>query len=475
MKKADPNPKANRHILLAAYGMAALFAGLILYFAWFLQVKSDTVIISSYNPRLESFSDRVVRGEILSNDGRVLASTTADGAGNEVRSYPYGPLFSHVVGYTSKGKTGLEALANFYLVTSHVNLVEQVVYQLSSKKNPGDNVVTTLDADLQKVAFDALGNRRGAVVAMEPSTGKVLAMVSKPDFDPNTLAAKWDQMVSDKNQAGQLLNRATQGLYPPGSTFKIVTALEYMRENPHTYEDFQFDCNGTFKYQDYSIQCYHGEAHGHEDFTQAFANSCNGAFADIGLTLDLTRLKATAGQLLFNHSLPIALPYNQSSYTLAAGADPWQILQTSIGQGATLMTPMHSLMITAAIANGGLLMKPYFIDHVENAGGDRIKKFGPKQYGRLMTLEEASRLTELMKAVVTEGTATVLKTEAYTAAGKTGSAEFDKTKETHSWFTGFAPADQPRLSVTVIVEEGGSGGKTAAPIAKALFDAYFSK
>lgn len=475
MKKADPGTGTNRHIMLAAYGMAALFAGLILYFSWFLQVKSDTVINSSYNPRLDSFSDRVMRGEILSNDGRTLAVTTVDAEGNEVRSYPYGSLFSHVVGYTSKGKTGLEALANFYLLTSHINLAEQVIHELSSRKNPGDNVVTTLDADLQKAAFDGLGNRRGAVVAMEPDTGKVLAMVSKPDFDPNSVAADWDKLTADENHTGQLLNRATQGLYPPGSAFKIVTALQYMRENPLTYQDYRFDCSGSFTYENFSIQCYHREAHGHEDFTRAFANSCNGAFADMGLSLDLNRLGITAGQLLFNRPLPIAVPYHQSSYALTPGAGTWQVLQTSIGQGETLMSPVHTLMLASAIANRGLLMKPYFIDHVENTGGDIIKSFGPKPYGSLMAEEEALQLTELMKAVVAEGTASALRTEAYTAAGKTGSAEFDKAKETHAWFTGFAPADDPKLAVCVIVEEGGSGGKAAAPIARALFDVYLSK
>lgn len=155
-------------------------------------------------------------------------------------------MFSHVVGYSTKGKTGLEALGNFYLLTSHVNLAEQVINELSSVKNLGDNVITTLDVDLQKAAYDALGSRKGAVVAMEPDTGKILAMVSKPDYNPNTLAADWDALVAGDNSEGQLLNRAAQGLYPPGSTFKIVTALEYIRENPENFRDYRFDCSGFF-------------------------------------------------------------------------------------------------------------------------------------------------------------------------------------------------------------------------------------
>ena len=310
---------------------------------------------------------------------------------------------------------------------------------------------------------------------MEPDTGKILAMVSKPDYNPNTLSTDWDALVAGDNGEGQLLNRAAQGLYPPGSTFKIVTALEYIRENPENFRDYRFDCSGFFHYEDYTIKCYHETAHGSQDFTRAFANSCNGAFANLALTLDLGRLRNTAEQLLFNTPLPVAIPYSQSAYALTPGGDTWQILQTSIGQGQTQMTPIHGGMIAAAIANGGTLMKPYLIDHVENVGGDVIKKFMPQSYGNLMTAEESAVLTELMRAVVTEGTGSAVRTDAYTVAGKTGSAEFDKDKETHAWFIGFAPAEQPKLVVSVIVEEGGSGGKTAVPIARTLFDTYFAR
>ena len=160
---------------------------------------------------------------------------------------------------------------------------------------------------------------------------------------------------------------------------------------------------------------------------------------------------------------------------MGPGADTWEILQTSIGQGTTQVTPMHNAMITAAIANGGTLMKPYFLNSVETAGGEEIKKFMPASYGSLMTAGEAEGLTELMHAVVTEGTGSAVRTDAYTVAAKTGSAEFETGKETHAWFTGFAPVENPKLVVTVLVEEGGSGGKAAAPIARQLFDIYMAR
>ena len=169
-KKAAPNPKANNGILGITYLIVALFLGLAVYMGYFLQVRSEDVINNSYTARLDSFSDRIVRGKIMAGDGTVLAETQVDAEGNETRVYYYGSVFDHAVGYSAKGKTGIEALANFYLLTSHVNLLEQVGNELSGRKNPGDNVYTTLDAELQQAAYAALGDRKGVVIAMEPDT-----------------------------------------------------------------------------------------------------------------------------------------------------------------------------------------------------------------------------------------------------------------------------------------------------------------
>mgnify|MGYP000951786621 CR=1 FL=1 len=261
-----------------------------------------------------------------------------------------------------------------------------------------------------------------------------------------------------------------------GSQDLILTALEYIREHPDNYKDFHFDCNGVYHNGEYSIKCFHSEAHGSQDFVKAFANSCNGAFSSMGLELDLNRFAATAEELLYNRPLPFSgFPYKESSFNMKAGADIWEILQTSIGQGTTLITPLHSVLITSAVANGGTLMKPYLLDRVVSAGGEEVKKFLPEAYGSMMTADEAGKLTELMKAVTDVGTGSAVRTEDYTAAVKTGTAEFETGKETHAWFTGFAPAEAPKIAVTVLVEESGSGGKIAGPVARAMFDAYLLK
>lgn len=475
MKRNSGSPGSNGNILILTYLISAVFVLLTGYLVWFIEAQSENALNNSYNARLEHLSDKVIRGEILSNDGRILAQTLVGEDGEEERVYPYGPLFCHAVGWSTRGKTGVEDLANFYLLSSHDNLAEKVLRELMDEKDPGDDVVTTLDVELQQTAYDALGNRKGAVVVMEVDTGKILAMVSKPEFDTNQINTLWDSLVSGDIGEGLLLNRAAQGVYPPGSTFKTLVLLEYMRENPDDYQNFHFDCNGIYQYGEYTIRCYHSTAHGSQNLEQAFANSCNGAFASMGLNLNHGRMKNLAEDMLFNQELPLSVPYSKSTFALGDGASDWEVLQTSIGQGGTQITPVHNLMLTAAIANGGNLMKPYFIDYVVNANGEMGQKFLPESWGSLMSAKEAGTLAGMMELVVTEGTGSALRTEAYRAAGKTGSAEFETGRESHAWFTGFAPVENPQIAISVVVEEGGSGGREAAPIARAVFDAYFVK
>lgn len=431
------------------------------------------LINNSYNGRQEIFAAQNTRGSIFAAGGQVLAETQTDADGNERRVYPYDNLFAHAVGYATNGRFGVEAAANYYLINSNARLSDKVASDVAGSKYPGDSVVTTLDVGLQEVAAKSLGVYKGAIIVSEPSTGRILAMVSKPDFNPNEIDTLWDGLIQDK-ESTVLLNRVTQGLYPPGSTFKIVTALEYIRENPDSYRQYSYQCNGRYSSGQDTINCYHGSVHGHEDFTRSFAKSCNASFANIGMTLDRTRWGQTLDGLLFNQELPVSFAYNRSKLVVDADTSDSDILQASIGQGTTQITPLHLNMITCAIANGGTVMKPYLVDHVKNNEGTVIKQFSPDSYKELLTQTEAAVLTELMTAVVESGTGTKLAGLTYTAAGKTGSAEFNNVKtDSHAWFTGFAPAQEPEVCVTIIIEGAGSGGDYAVPIAKRIFDEYF--
>lgn len=431
------------------------------------------LINNSYNGRQEIFAAQNTRGSIFAAGGQVLAETQTDADGNERRVYPYDNLFAHAVGYATNGRFGVEAAANYYLINSNAKLSDKVASDVAGSKYPGDSVVTTLDVGLQEVAAKSLGVYKGAIIVSEPSTGRILAMVSKPDFNPNEIDTLWDGLIQDK-ESTVLLNRVTQGLYPPGSTFKIVTALEYIRENPDSYGQYSYQCNGRYSSGQDTINCYHGSVHGHEDFTRSFAKSCNASFANIGMKLDRTRWGQTLDGLLFNQELPVTFAYNRSKLVVDADTSDSDILQASIGQGTTQITPLHLNMITCAIANGGTVMKPYLVDHVKNNEGTVIKQFSPDSYKELLTQTEAAALTELMTAVVESGTGTKLAGLTYTAAGKTGSAEFNNVKtDSHAWFTGFAPAQEPEVCVTIIIEGAGSGGDYAVPIAKRIFDEYF--
>ncbi len=447
-----------------------LFLGLIAWIVYFTAFLSDDFINSPYNARLDSMADRVVRGRILSSDQEVLARTIVYEDGEEERVYPYENIFAHVVGYDSNGKSGLEAEANFQLLSSHEFFLSQMKKEFMGMKNQGDDCISTLDARLQLACYYALGDRRGAVIALEPSTGRIRAMVSKPDFDPNMIVYNWDYLISDENDSS-LLNRATNGAYPPGSIFKIVTALDYYRRNG-TVDGFNYLCEGQMTVGEDSIHCYEYAVHGQEDLRSAFANSCNCAFAWLGIELGARNLRETAQSLLFNHDLPLP-SYRTSTFSLREDASTALLMQTAIGQGDTLVSPVHMAMITAAVANGGVLMQPYLIEEIVSSTGDRVKKNTPSVWQTLMSPEEARILREMMEQVVYDGTGYALAGRGYTAAGKTGSAEYDEEGNSHSWFIGYCNTESPELVLCVIVEGGGAGSESAVPLAAEIFDAYY--
>lgn len=476
LKKSNKKQRLNKEIAMSAYIFTGLFICLIGYFVYYNIVVSPTVITSSYNKRQDLFAKYVHRGQIISADSQVLAETLTDSEGNETRSYPYGSVFAHAIGYSTKGKSGIESVYNYNLLHSHAFIGERMINSLKGEKNIGDNIITTLDSTLQQTAYDALGNHEGAVIVMEAQSGKILSMVSKPDYDPNKIDIIWDSLVDEATNDSSLLNRATQGLYPPGSTFKIMTLLEYIRENPDNYTEYSYDCNGRISIEDSTINCYHNTAHGSEDIYTSFAKSCNSSFANIGLMLDIPSLNNLCNKFLFNSPLPYSYVYNKSSFTLSKNASTYDIMQTMIGQGETLVSPLQMALIMSAIANDGVMMKPYFVDRIENYQGDCIKQYHPSKYDDIISEYEAKIMQDFLSDVVKEGTASKLSGQSYNAYGKTGSAEYstDKSKS-HSWFVGYAGMgeDNPDIVVSIIVEEAGSGSEYAVPIAKKLFDKYF--
>ncbi|MBP5623492.1 MAG: FtsW/RodA/SpoVE family cell cycle protein [Lachnospiraceae bacterium] len=467
--------KQHNIIMGTSYLIIAVFLVLSGFISYYVATYEEEYINNSYNPRQEVLIKKNTRGTIYSRNMEVLAETQNIN-GEEVRYYPYANIFAHVVGYSTNGRSGIEGQTNYYLINSNQPMAEKIAADISLDKYIGDSVVTTLDTGLQKTAYTAIGAYNGAVVVSDPRTGEILAMVSKPDFNPNEIEEIWDSLINDE-ESTVLLNRASQGLYPPGSCFKIVTLLEYIRENPDTYNNYHFTCNGELSTDGGKITCYNHETHGYVNLTKSLAISCNSSFGNIGLLLDRDAFQHTLDDMMFNSELPLTFNYSKSSANVSDITDNLTMVRTAFGQGDTLLTPVHLNLITCAIANDGMLMKPYLVDKVINSNQNTVKDFEDAvEYKRLMTKEEADTVSEMMAEVVKSGTGRKLKNSTYTVAGKTGSAEYsDITGSTHSWFTGFAPVDNPEICVTIILEDAGTSGLHAVPMAKKIFDEYFRR
>ena len=430
--------------------------------------------MQSHDRREFNPAHRIQRGRILDRHGEVLAYSQEQ-AGQVLRLYPYGPAFAHVVGYSHPryGATGAEAAANARLnggapeqLASWGALGRQLV--TGSKRPQGQDLVLTLDARLQGVALQGLGERHGAVVALRPQDGAVLALVSSPAFDPNQVGPALFQAPPADNP---LLNRATQGLYPPGSVFKVVLASMAL-ESGFTGT---IDCpaGGYTTSRHYPPIRDHGyysarEAgrtwggHGRLDLERAFAESSNVFFAQLGVRYGYDALLAAGARLLFDRQIPL-YPGATRSASMTTGRIPrlkqtdlYGLAQASIGQGKVLATPAHMALIAAAVANGGVAMRPRLIADEP-----------PQSLGAVMSADTARRLARMMRRVVADGTGRPIETPGLAIAGKTGTAE-NPRGPAHSWFIGFAPAEAPELAVAVLVEHGGYGSRSAAPIARDL-------
>lgn len=469
--------KVRKQVFVTGVLVCSLFAAMTVYFLVYTNRNSKKLFENDYNKREEALLEKNVRGKIYAASGEVLAETIQDQDGNDVRSYPYKNLFSHIVGYTYKGGSGVEQLQNYNLMHSDISLSDKASYDAAGERYPADDVYTTLDLALQQAASDALGDNRGAVIVTEVDTGNILCMVSKPDFDPNDIEAEWERLGADTD-SGTLVNRVTQGLYAPGSTFKIFDAIELMDEDMVAANAFSYNCIGydnNFTLEDgQPIHCYHWTAHGTVSLEKAFAKSCNCAFVNIGNSLNRDSFCTLLNNMMFGEALPYDLPSGTSSYTLTADTTKEDVTQLSIGQGSTLMTPMHLNMITAAIANGGTVHKDQIIASVKTGTGSTLSETKPEDYRTVMTAEVAAKMREMMRDVIAEGTATKLSSRPYNPCGKTGSAEIVTGESTsHAWFTGFAPEENPEIAITVIVEGAGTGGVSAVPVVRSVLDEYF--
>lgn len=470
----------NRNIKILFGVFSVLFLGLISYLVYFQIYERDKLITSSYsvyNRRLIEQEKKILRGSILDRNGNVLAKSKIEADGSQKREYLDGFAFAQVIGYSRRiyqqGNAGIEKAFDRELLGMVGNDPMIILRKLVlAKGQVGDNVYLTIDKNLQDLAYKEMEGKKGAVVALNPKTGEILAMVSTPSYDPNTLGDNWKEIMSSPDNV--VLNRATQGLYPPGSVFKIVTTAAVFKYKPELY-NMSFDCKGYIMVDGNRINDFKGIAHGIEDFNQAFYRSCNSFFIQVGLNLGNENLQSMAYNFGLDKRVPLEIDTAKNYFPPIKGKVA--LAETSIGQGKILVTPLTIALIASAVANDGVIMKPYLMRYVvDPISGTVIEKSTPSEYLNPISKDVADTIKQLMIGAVNdkEGTGIAARISGITVAGKTGTAE-NPHGAPHAWFVGFAPAENPQIVVSVIVENGGEGGKIAAPIARDMISYYLTK
>lgn len=430
------------------------------------------------------------RGPILVEGEAVAESEPTSGQLSRLRTYPDGELYAHLTGYfsfTYGAGGGLEQVMNAELAgTADALFYRRIVDVITGTEPAGASVELTIDPELQELAAEALGDRRGAVVAMDPTTGAVRAMVSQPSYDPNRLASHdltaveetWGELNADPARPTQ--NRAIAGdLYPPGSTFKLIVAAAALESGDYEPDsDLEAPQRYTLPGTSTSIPNFGGATCGSNDeatLAESVRISCNTSFAWLAGELGPEAIDAQATAFGFGDRIEIPLPVTPSSYP--QDIDDAQLALTGIGQHDVRVTPLQVSMVTAAIANDGELMEPYLIDVVRDQDLDVVSRTDPNVLNNPVSAETAEELTEMMTAVVESGSGQAAAVNGLTIAGKTGTAEFGTAGAAHAWFTGFIVDGDTDLVVTVVVESasddwtGETGGQVAAPIARQLLQA----
>jgi penicillin-binding protein A len=479
----------NRQIVQVFGLFTLLFAVLVIFTSRWTVFEAQSLADNPNNRRPLIEEQKVPRGLIYASDGKtVLARSRGEGRGENrtySRTYPTGGRFAHPVGYSyiENGRRGLELYRNDDL-TGKEDEFASILSGLESSARESNDVFTNLDVAGTQAAVAGLAGRKGAVVALEPQTGKVRVMVSIPEYDPNQIPSAFRQINGDPNQP--LLNRTTQELYQPGSTFKVVTATAALDTGKVT-PDTVIDGSSPRTISGAPLENAGGQDFGPTSFTDALTNSVNTVFAQVGERVGAETLVDYMKRFGFFEDpqldypdfqmIPSGVRRNGTDY-VEGGFDVGRV---AIGQGglegALDTTPMQMALVASAVANKGKLMKPRLTDRIVRKDGRVKQRIEPDLQADVMKPETAAQLTAMMSRVVEEGTGTAAALSGVRVAGKTGTAEVGTNREfTQPWFIGFAPVENPRIALAVTVERTtGQGGTVAAPIAKSVFEALLGE
>ncbi|MFJ4036884.1 peptidoglycan D,D-transpeptidase FtsI family protein [Microbacterium sp. NPDC090007] len=473
--------------------MLAMFLALFASTSIIQVVQANALTNTSGNTRALYDSYEVQRGSIIASGTPIAQSVPSDDVYSWQRQYTDAAMWAPVTGYVNPvldSRTAIEQAENSVLSGQDSNqFFSRIDRAITGQAPRGSNVELSVDATVQKAAWDALGDQQGAVVAIEPSTGRILAMVSTPSFDTNALAshdtasvdAAYEQLVADASKP--LDNRAIAGdLNPPGSTFKLVVASAALASGRYTPEStFPNLAAYTLPQSTNVVRNAGGGACGEGDtvtIATALRLSCNIPFAELAVELGDDAIRAEAEKYGFGSSFTMPLQSTASTYPASPNAP--QTALSGFGQGDVRATPLQMAMVSAGIANGGVVMNPRMVDRVINPDLSVSSEGTDSEFGRALDTDVATQMVTMMTANVQDGAASNATIDGVRVAGKTGTAENDSRPYT-LWFTGFAPADDPRVAVAVVVEDGGgrgqngSGNEIAAPIAKKVMEAVLSK
>ena len=423
----------------------------------------------AYNARTRSASLR--RGDIYDTNGITLATTDDDGNRVYLKNELARRALSQVVGDT-RGMAGasIECYKSAVLMDVSTSLTGRINELVTGKKHTGGNITLTIDAKLQTYISSVFPEGfRGCVCLMNYKTGEILVMVSKPDYDP--LVINGDIGKVSELEDGALMNFCLQGQFQPGSTFKIITLASVLEYMPSAVSG-TYVCDGVWTYETGKVNCLNDTRHGSVSLKSAFAKSCNITYGSLAYALGSANLVTTAEDFGFNEDFsfgdfmlyPSVIPKDISTMN--------ELIWSGVGQARVTVTPLHMTMISGAIANGGVMMKPYLIKEIAGDTGMITKTGVSAEYRRAVSKEDAAVIAEYMREAVKTGTATRADIPGLVVCGKTGSAEVsdDKSVETIAWFTGFIYGDEYPFAISVVVENGGSGGAVAAPIAKTALE-----
>lgn len=441
-----------------------MFVVLLGYIGYSVVVNGTEWFVSSYNPRLTKQKQNVIAGKITDRNGVVLAYSNESGDRLYNDDSAIRMALCHAIGDPyGLATTGIENFHAKYLLGFNENVFERIYQAVAYEKRRGDDVTSTLDAELSKYVYQQMGDYNGACVVMNYQTGEVLASVSKPGFDLRSVK----DFDAENAEGSELMNRVTMGNYTPGSVFKTITASAAIMNKPSMLEK-TYSCTGKREYETGTVTCYNNAVHGNQTFAKAYANSCNVAFTEMADELGRSTIKSTAEKWGFNEDFLLQeMQLRKSSYEPAGDDSQLNFVWSAVGQYKDIVTPMHMCMIVSAVANDGVMMEPKLLKAVTNSMGVEYKQISPKEYKRPLDSEDAATLREMMIQTVQGGTGTKADVSGHTVGGKTGTAEVSDNKNVkpHSWFTGFVYEDSSPIAIAIVLEHAGSGSSAATPAA----------